>query len=81
MQALALLNGKLSTRLAAAFADRLLRECGDDHAKQIDRAFQLAAGRAPSMRERGVALEFLRSQPLREFTLAMFNLNAFVYVD
>jgi hypothetical protein len=41
----------------------------------------LAVGRAPTVRERAVAMEFLRTQPLREFALAMFNLNAFVYVE
>ncbi len=81
LQALELLNGKLSNKLAEAFAERLQRECGDDRAKQVERAFRLAAGRAPTMREREVALEFLRMQSLREFALAMYNLNAFMYVN
>jgi hypothetical protein len=81
LQSLELLNGKLSSRLAEAFADRLKRECGGDSAKRVERAFQLAVGRAPTVRERAVAMEFLRTQPLREFALAMFNLNAFVYVE
>jgi DNA-binding transcriptional MerR regulator len=81
LQALELLNGKLSNRLAEALAERLVRECGNDPKKQVDRAFLLAAGRAPTAREREVALEFLRSQSLREYALAMFNLNAFMYVD
>ncbi len=50
-------------------------------AKQVDLAFRLSAGRAPTMREREVSLEFLRTQPLREFAVAMFNLNAFLYVN
>jgi len=81
LQALELLNGKLSNQLAGAFAERLQRECGDDRAKQVERAFRLAAGRAPTTRERDVALEFLRTQSLREFAVAMFNLNAFIYVN
>ena len=81
LQALELLNGKLSNRLAEAFAERLQQECGDDRAKQVDRAFRLAAGRAPTMRERAVAVEFLRTQPLREFAVGMYNLNAFLYVN
>ncbi len=81
LQALELLNGKLANEQAEALAERLRQECGDDHAKQVERAFRLSAGRAPTMREREVALEFLRTQPLREFALAMFNLNAFLYVD
>jgi hypothetical protein len=81
LQALELLNGKLSNRLADAFAERLNRECGDDRTKQVERAFLLATGRAPTMREREVALEFVRTQPLREFAVAIFNLNAFLYVN
>jgi hypothetical protein len=81
LQALEMLNGKLSNKLAASFADRLHRECGDDHAKQVNRAFHLSAGRAPTMRERALALEFVRTQSLREFAVAMFNLNAFLYVN
>lgn len=80
LQALELLNGKLSNQLAAAFAERLQRECGDDAANQVDLAYRLSAGRAPTVREREVSLEFLRTQSLREFALAMFNLNAFLYV-
>ncbi|HZN35369.1 MAG TPA: DUF1553 domain-containing protein, partial [Pirellulaceae bacterium] len=80
-QSLELLNGELSNRLAADFAARLRSEAGDDPTKQIERAYRLAAGRPPTERERQIALEFLREQPLSEFALAMFNLNAFLYVD
>jgi Protein of unknown function (DUF1549)/Protein of unknown function (DUF1553) len=81
LQALELLNGKLSNRLAEAFAERLVRECGPDRARQVTRAYQLVAGRAPAKEELAVALEFLKSQPLKEFALALFNLNAFLYVS
>jgi hypothetical protein len=81
LQALELLNGPTSHRLADAFAQRLVREAGTDHARQVERAYLLAAGRAPTPREKELALRFLDKQPLREFALAMFNLNAFLYVD
>jgi hypothetical protein len=81
LQALELLNGPITHRLADAFAQRLLCECGDDHVRQIERAYLLAAGRAPTAREKEPALRFLEKQPLREFALAMFNLNAFLYLD
>jgi hypothetical protein len=81
LQALELLNGSTSHRLADAFAQRLLREAGTDRARQIERAYLLAAGRAPTSREKELALRFLEKQPLREFALAVFNLNAFLYVD
>jgi len=81
LQALELLNGPWSNRLAEVLAARLLRECPEDRTKQVERAFWLTAGRAPTPREEALALQFLATQPLREFTLAMFNLNAFLYVD
>ena len=50
-------------------------------ARQIERAYLLAGGRAPTSREKELALRFLEKQSLREFALAAFNLNAFLYVD
>ena len=79
-QALELLNGKLSNELADAFAQRLTAEVGFDKARQIDRAYWLAAGRAPTSKEIELALRFCADQPLREFALSLFNLNSFLYV-
>ena len=78
-QALELLNGKLSNDLAAAFADRLTRETAE-HDDLIARAYLLALGREPTPKERSAAKDFLAEQPLKEFALAMFNLNDFLYV-
>jgi hypothetical protein len=80
-QALELLNGRTSNRLAEAFAERLRREAGPDHARQVELAYRLAAGRGPTETERARALKFLEGQPLREFALAVLNLNAFLYVN
>jgi len=79
-QALELLNGSMSNPLAAAFAERLMREAGSDPAAQVELGFRLAANRPPSADEKRLALEFLKKQPLKEFALALFNLNAFLYV-
>ena len=49
--------------------------------RQVERAYRLAVGRAPTEKEKELALRFPRRQPLSEFALAMFNLNAFLYVD
>jgi hypothetical protein len=76
-----MLNGELASELSQAFADRLRREAGGDAEKIVERAFVLAAGRKPTAAERKIGLEFLAKQPLEEFALAMFNLNAFLYVD
>jgi len=80
-QALEQMNGDFSNRMADAFAARLDTEAGKDHARVIDLAYRLTAGRAPNVKEKQLALEFLKTQPLREFALAMFNLNAFLYVN
>jgi hypothetical protein len=80
-QALELLNGRLSNELAAALAERLAREAPDDARRQVELAYRLVAGRPPNDREAALAADFLASQPLGEFALAMFNLNAFLYVD
>jgi hypothetical protein len=81
LQALELLNGTLANDLAESFADRLCREAGTDPAAQMELAYRLAAGRPPTAREKELAVEFLKTQPLREFALAIFNLNTFLYVD
>jgi hypothetical protein len=79
-QALELLNGRLANDLAAAFAARLRDETLDAPSQTIHRAYWLAIGRSPTPREEALALEFLRDEPLEEFTLALFNLNGFLYV-
>ena len=81
LQALELLNGATSNRLANAFARRLEQSAGSDRTRVIEQAFLLAAGRKPEERERELSLNFLKTQSLREFAVAVFNLNAFLYVD
>jgi hypothetical protein len=81
LQALELLNGTLANRLAEEFARRLEQEAGPDPARQVGLAYRLAAGREPTARETELALAFLARQPLKEFALAVFNLNAFLYVN
>lgn len=81
LQALELLNGTTSNRLADAFAERLKREVGHEPARQVELAYRLAAGRVPTAAELALGVRFLTTQPLREFALALFNINAFLYVD
>ena len=80
-QALELLNGRLANELAAAFAERLEKETGGDSNRIVERAYWLAVGRPPGSQERSLAAAFLKEQPLKEFALALFNLNAFLYVQ
>jgi hypothetical protein len=84
-QALEMLNGQTSNELAAVFAARLLRERATA-AERVDYAWRLAAGRLPTPSERTLALQFLAGAPddparVKEFALAVFNLNAFEYVN
>ena len=80
-QSLELLNGRIANDLAGHFAARLEEEAGDDSGTVIKRAYELAANRAPTDKEMEIGLAFLAEQPLREFALAMFNVNAFLYVN
>jgi hypothetical protein len=84
-QALELLNGKTSNELAADFAQRLLTD-RKTTAERIDYAWRLATGRAPTAVEKASTLKFLGSQAddpdtLKEFALAVFNFNSFLYVN
>ena len=86
-QALELLNGKTSNELAARFAERLIKE-RKTAADRVDLAFRLAAGRSPTRAENNLALRFLvpsrdreGATMVKEFALALFNLNAFLYVN
>jgi hypothetical protein len=81
LQALELLNGSTSNRLAAAFARRLEQAASGDRERVVECAFLVAVGRLPTERERDLSRTFLETQSLREFALAVFNLNAFLYVD
>ena len=81
LQSLELLNGALANDLAGVFADRIRREAGSAPEAQVELAYRLAAGRPPTPREKELAVAFLKTQPLREFALATFNLNAFLYVN
>jgi hypothetical protein len=83
-QALELLNGQTSNDLASSFAARILKE-RDTPAARIDYAWRLAAGRLPTADEKALALKFVGDSAdpakVKEFALAVFNLNAFLYVN
>jgi hypothetical protein len=61
-QALILMNGPLVQEQSKAFAGRLLRECGPDAGRLIERAYRLALGRPPRAEEVAVGREFLEAQ-------------------
>ncbi len=81
-QALELMNGELSNRLAEALAARITKDAGPDHSKQLSLAYLLTAGREPKPKERELALAYLNgSNSMREFALTLLNLNAFLYLE
>jgi hypothetical protein len=61
-QALTLLNSPLPRQQAAAFAQRLLRECGERPESIVPHAWQLAFGRPPTAKEMDRALVFIQEQ-------------------
>jgi hypothetical protein len=61
-QALILMNGPLLQKQSKQFAVRLIKECGSDLSRQIDRAYRLALGRSPKQVEITMACDFLKEQ-------------------
>jgi hypothetical protein len=80
-QALEMLNGRTANELAGAFARRLEAQAGPDTMRRVTLAYQLAMAREPSEKEMQIASQFLKEGSLKEFALAIFNLNGFMYVD
>src|SRR5262249_14235340 len=58
LQALTLLNSRLSVAWAQAFAERVFASAGPDETRQVQQAFRLAYGRLPDDTERQIAREF-----------------------
>jgi hypothetical protein len=80
-QALELLNGSFTNEQAEALAKRLEAEAGPNLRKQIDLGYRLVTGRPARPAEIKLALDFLKTQPKREFALTLLNLNSFLYVN
>lgn len=81
LQALNLFNSPFMIQQSELFADRLRRECGTGSDEQVQRAYWLAYGRAPSPDERAAACEFIRSETLAAFCRALLNSNEFVFLQ
>ena len=80
-QSLELLNGPISNSMAELFARRLEADSHGRPAHVVRLAYLLAAGRPPTENEARIASKFLDDGHTRELALAMFNLNAFLYVN
>jgi hypothetical protein len=81
LQALSLFNSNFMREESNRFAARLGRECGNDRAVQLRRAYKLALARPPKPVEMRMGQQFLNGGgALADFCLALFNRNEFVYV-
>ena len=85
-QALSLMNSKLALDAAQHFAERVRRESAETTAGQVQQAYRLALSRPPTGDEEQIAIQFLSSSPsqaeaLRDFCLALLNVNEFIYLD
>ena len=83
LQALALMNGKLSVAMAKHFANRVQRESGPDATAeaQIRRVFELALQRDPTASERTTLVPYTTQHGLAATCRVVLNLNEFVFVD
>jgi hypothetical protein len=93
-QALALFNGEFVDEQSRHFADRLIREAGDDPEAQVRLAYRLALGRPATNDEVAAMTAFLareavsadddpsaRRKALARMARVIFNLNEFAYPD
>ena len=83
-QALLMMNNNFIILEGKKFAERLVAEVGNDVNRQVERAWQLALGRQPTVYEREQAIAFIgtdKNAPgnLAEFCQLIFNLNEFLY--
>lgn len=81
LQALSLLNNSFMLRMADKMSERLVRECGDDVARQTARAYELAYARPPRADELTPAREFITTHGLAAFCRVLFNSNEFLHID
>ena len=92
IQALNLLNSKLTLEWASAFAQRVLAQAGSDLTRQIESAFEFAYCRPPQPDEKKLAFEFLTAHrdvigdrsangltTLTDLCHMLLNSNEFVY--
>ncbi len=81
LQALSLLNSAFVLYRAEGFALRLKKDGGDDPARQIARAYELAYGRPPTGDEIAAARSVVEQHGLAALCRAIFNSSEFLYVD
>jgi hypothetical protein len=81
LQALSLLNNSFVLRMSNYCADRITQECGDDPARQIERAWQLTLARSPNAAESEASKQLVAQHGLAALCRGLFNVNEFVLVE
>jgi hypothetical protein len=79
LQALNLMNGPFTVRMAGTFAERLRREAGTEPGAEVDRLFAILFSRPPTPAERQACVDTLRSEGLETVCRAAFNSNEFLF--
>ena len=80
IQALNLFNSPFVNDQAIAFANRVVKETGEDTGKQIAHAFQLAFGRQPNPIEAKAAIASTEAHGLATLCRVLFNSNEFLFM-
>ncbi|MES2598387.1 MAG: DUF1553 domain-containing protein [Verrucomicrobiota bacterium] len=80
IQALNLFNSRFTLDASEAFAARVKKEAGDDFAKQVTHAYQLALSSAPTSDELQDTEPVVRENGLAALCRALFNSNEFLFI-
>jgi len=80
IQALNLFNSPFVNNQAIAFSNRVIKETGNDAAKQVTHAFQLAFGRQPTPIESKAAIASAKTHEFATLCRVLFNSNEFLYL-
>ncbi|MCC6231760.1 MAG: DUF1549 domain-containing protein [Verrucomicrobiales bacterium] len=81
LQALAMLNSRLTVAMAQHFAQRVKAECSDSAETQVAHAFRHALQREPEAEERARLTAYTQQHGLAATCRVLLNLNEFVFVD
>jgi len=79
IQALNLFNSRFTLDQSETFASRVAKEAGEDMARQIQRAYQLALTREPTAEELNDTLPTVKEYGLATLCRALFNSNEFLF--
>lgn len=81
IQSLALMNGSFVLRMSERFAERVVKDAGEQPAKQVERAIQLTYGRGASEKEIKTLSPFITKHGLAALCRVLLNSNEFIHVD